>query len=149
MPVEIQKGKYQSPQTRQCIIDDDIKWQEFEYQKKVSFDYYSKQTPFQYNQFYDDVISIVQIVFGKDKHNGLIKKTIVERTIIELLQQKENFVMTQSTLHRLQTDIQDRYEALRKRNEFKRVFSILHKVLQIAVNNEKNIKGCLSMCTQI
>lgn len=44
--------------------------------------------------------------------------------------------MTQSTLHRLQTDIQDRYEALRKRNEFKRVFSILHKVLQIAVNNE-------------
>ena len=31
LPLEIQKGKYQSPQTRQCIIDDDIKWQEFEY----------------------------------------------------------------------------------------------------------------------
>lgn len=45
--------------------------------------------------------------------------------------------MTQSTLHRLQTDIQDRYEALRKRNDFKRVFGILHKVLQIAVNNEQ------------
>ena len=42
IPLEIQKGKYQSPQTRQCIIDDDIKWQEFEYQKKVSFDFYSK-----------------------------------------------------------------------------------------------------------
>ena len=88
-------------------------------------------------------------MFGKDKHNGLIKKTIVERTIIELLQQKENFIMTQSTLHRLQTDIQDRYEALRKRNEFKRVFSILHKVLQIAVNNEKSVKGCFSLCTRI
>ena len=37
-------------------------------------------------------------MFGKDKHNGLIKKTIVERTIIELLQQKENFIMTQSVL---------------------------------------------------
>lgn len=86
LPLEIQKGKYQSPQTRQCIIDDDIKWQEFEYQKKVSFDYYSKQTPFNYNDFYDDIISIVQIVFGKDKHNGLIKKTIVEKTILELLQ---------------------------------------------------------------
>ena len=86
IPLEIQKGKYQSPQTRQCIIDDDIKWQEFEYQKKVSFDYYSKQTPFNYNDFYDDIISIVQIVFGKDKHNGLIKKTIVEKTILELLQ---------------------------------------------------------------
>ena len=71
----------------------------------------------------------MQIVFGKDKHNGLIKKSIVERTIIELLQQKENFIMTQSTLNRLQTDIQDRYEALRKRNGFKRVFDILHKVL--------------------
>lgn len=59
LPLEIQKGKYQSPQTRQCIIDDDIKWQEFEYQKKVSFDYYSKQTPFNYNDFYDDIISIV------------------------------------------------------------------------------------------
>ena len=59
IPLEIQKGKYQSPQTRQCIIDDDIKWQEFEYQKKVSFDYYSKQTPFNYNDFYDDIISIV------------------------------------------------------------------------------------------
>ena len=44
--------------------------------------------------------------------------------------------MTQSTLHRLQTDIQDRYEALKKHNDFKRVFGILHKVLQIAVNNE-------------
>ena len=86
LPLEIQKGKYQSPQTRQCIIDDDIKWQEFEYQKKVSFDFYSKQTPFNYNDFYDDIISIVQIVFGKDKHNGLIKKTIVEKTILELLQ---------------------------------------------------------------
>ena len=86
LPLEIQKGKYQSPKTRQCIIDDDIKWQEFEYQKKVSFDYYSKQTPFNYNDFYDDIISIVQIVFGKDKHNGLIKKTIVEKTILELLQ---------------------------------------------------------------
>ena len=86
LPLEIQKGKYQSPQTRQCIIDDDIKWQEFEYQKKVSFDYYSKQTPFNYNDFYDDIISIVQIVFGKDKHNGLIKKTLVEKTILELLQ---------------------------------------------------------------
>ena len=86
IPLEIQKGKYQSPQTRQCIIDDDIKWQEFEYQKKVSFDYYSKQTPFNYNAFYEDIISIVQIVFGKDKHNGLIKKTIVEKTILELLQ---------------------------------------------------------------
>lgn len=86
IPLEIQKGKYQSPQTRQCIIDDDIKWQEFEYQKKVSFDFYSKQTPFNYNDFYDDIISIVQIVFGKDKHNGLIKKTIVEKTILELLQ---------------------------------------------------------------
>ena len=75
-------------------------------------------------------------MFGKDKHNGLIKKSIVERTIIELLQQKENFIMTQSTLNRLQTDIQDRYEVLRKHNEFKRVFGILHKVLQIAVNNE-------------
>ena len=31
IPLEIQKGKYQSPQTRQCIIDDDIKWQQFEY----------------------------------------------------------------------------------------------------------------------
>ena len=59
IPLEIQKGKYQSPQTRQCIIDDDIKWQEFEYQKKVSFDYYSKQTPFNYNAFYEDIISIV------------------------------------------------------------------------------------------
>ena len=75
-------------------------------------------------------------MFGKDKHNGLIKKSIVERTIIELLKQKENFIMTQSTLHRLQIDIQDRYEALRKHNDFKRVFGILHKVLQIAVNNE-------------
>lgn len=57
--------------------------------------------------------------------------------------------MTQSTLHRLQTDIQDRYEALRKRNGFKRVFDILHKVLQIAVNNESSVKGCFSLCTRI
>ena len=57
--------------------------------------------------------------------------------------------MTQSTLHRLQTDIQDRYEALRKHNDFKRVFGILHKVLQIAVNNEQQVKGCLSACTKI
>ena len=51
----------------------------------MSFDYYSKQTPFNYNEFYEDIISIVQIVFGKDRHNGLIKKTIVEKTILELL----------------------------------------------------------------
>ena len=37
--------------------------------------------------------------------------------------------MTQSQLHRLQTDIQDHYERLKTKNMFKRVFNTLHKVL--------------------
>lgn len=41
-PIEIQKGKYQSPTTRQSILNDDLKWKEFEYQKEISFNYFSK-----------------------------------------------------------------------------------------------------------
>lgn len=58
-PIEIQKGKYQSPTTRQSILNDDLKWKEFEYQKEISFNYFSKQTPFNYDAFYEDIISLV------------------------------------------------------------------------------------------
>lgn len=39
--------------------------------------------------------------------------------------------MTQSTLHRLQNDIEKTYNDLKKKNLFKQIFSILHKVLTV------------------
>ena len=39
--------------------------------------------------------------------------------------------MTQSTLHRLQNDIEKTYNDLKKKNLFKQIFSILHKVLSV------------------
>lgn len=39
--------------------------------------------------------------------------------------------MTQSTLHRLQNDIEKTYNNLKKKNLFKQIFSVLHKVLSV------------------
>lgn len=39
--------------------------------------------------------------------------------------------MTQSTLNRLQKDIEKIYNNLKKKNLFKQIFSVLHKVLSV------------------
>lgn len=39
--------------------------------------------------------------------------------------------MTQSTLNRLQSDIEKIYNQLKNKNLFKKIFSVLHKVLSV------------------
>ena len=60
--------------------------------------------------------------------------------------------MTQSTLNRLQKDIEKIYNNLKKKNLFKQIFSVLHKVLSVESQmvitpNNGCIKGIFNGCS--
>ena len=61
--------------------------------------------------------------------------------------------MTQSTLHRLQNDIEKTYNNLKKKNLFKQIFSVLHKVLSVESQmvispNNGCLKGAFNGCNK-
>lgn len=61
--------------------------------------------------------------------------------------------MTQSTLNRLQKDIEKIYNNLKKKNLFKQIFSVLHKVLSVESQmvitpNNGCIKGIFNGCSK-
>ena len=61
--------------------------------------------------------------------------------------------MTQSTLNRLQKDIEKIYNDLKKKNLFKQIFSVLHKVLSvesqmIITPNNGCLKGIFNGCSK-
>lgn len=61
--------------------------------------------------------------------------------------------MTQSTLHRLQNDIEKIYNQLKKKNLFKQIFSVLHKVLSVESQmviapNNGCLKGVFNSCSK-
>lgn len=61
--------------------------------------------------------------------------------------------MTQSTLNRLQKDIEKIYNNLKKKNLFKQIFSVLHKVLSVESQmvitpNNGCLKGIFNGCVK-
>ena len=61
--------------------------------------------------------------------------------------------MTQSTLHRLQNDIEKTDNNLKKKNLFKQIFSVLHKVLSVESQmvispNNGCLKGAFNGCNK-
>ena len=60
--------------------------------------------------------------------------------------------MTQSTLNRLQSDIEKTYNQLKNKNLFKKIFSVLHKVLSVESQmvigpNNGCLKGAFNGCS--
>lgn len=61
--------------------------------------------------------------------------------------------MTQSTLNRLQSDIEKIYNQLKNKNLFKKIFSVLHKVLSVESQmiispNNGCLKGAFNGCNK-
>ena len=61
--------------------------------------------------------------------------------------------MTQSTLNRLQSDIEKIYNQLKNKNLFKKIFSVLHKVLSVESQmvigpNNGCLKGAFNGCSK-